>query len=87
MTITTLTSTAFYQDAAGVRNATIYGPVIITVHGNPAYAFMSFDEYRRLRDGKKMSLLDSLSPGHATPLDDDFDFPKLAGITNQLEIE
>ena len=87
MTITTLSARDFNQDIGRAKKATINGPVIITDRGKPAHVLMSIDEYRRLRGGKKMSLLESLTPSHPTPLDDDFEFPKLSGMTQPVELD
>jgi prevent-host-death family protein len=87
MTITTLSARDFNQDVGRAKKATVNGPVIITDRGKPAHVLMTIDEYRRLRGGKKMSLLQSLTPGHPAPLDDDFAFPKFAGITKPAELD
>lgn len=87
MTITTLSAREFNQDVGRAKKATINGPVIITDRGKPAHVLMSIDEYRKLRGGKKMSLLESLTPSHPAPLDDDFEFPKLSGMTKPVELD
>lgn len=87
MTITTLSARDFNQDVGRAKKATVNGPVIITDRGKPAHVLMSIDEYRRLRGGKKMSLLESLTPSRPAPLDDDFKFPKLSGITKPAELD
>lgn len=87
MTITTLSARDFNQDVGRARKATADGPVIIADRGKPAHVLMSFDEYRRLRGGRKMSLLDSLTPTHTAPVDDVFEFPKLGGITRPVELD
>lgn len=87
MTITTLSARDFNQDVGRAKKATTNGPVIITDRGKPAHVLMSFDEYRRLRGGKKMSLLESLTPSHPVPMDDDFDFPTLGEIMKPVELD
>ena len=86
MTITTLSSRDFNQDVGRAKKAAISGPVIITDRGKPAHVLLSIDVYRKLRGGKKMSLLESLTPGSQAPLDDDFEFPKLGEITRPAEL-
>ncbi|WP_150294358.1 type II toxin-antitoxin system Phd/YefM family antitoxin [Sphingobium estronivorans] len=87
MTITTISARDFNQDIGRAKKATINGPVIITDRGKPAHVLMSIDEYRKLRGGKKMSLLESLTPSNPAPLDDGFEFRKLGGITKPVELD
>lgn len=87
MTITTLSARDFNQDIGRAKKATVNGPVIITDRGKPAHVLLTIDEYRRLRGGKKMSLLDSLTPSQPAPLDDDFEFPKLGGFTKPMDLD
>lgn len=87
MSITTLSSRDFNEDIGKAKKATANGPVIITVRGKPAHVLLSYDEFRTLRGGKKMSLLESLTPSNPAPMDDDFEFPKLAAITKPVELD
>ena len=48
MSITTLTSREFNQDASGAKRAAQQGPVFITDRGKPAHVLLTIDEYRRL---------------------------------------
>jgi prevent-host-death family protein len=48
MTITTLSSREFNQDASRAKKATKEGPVFITDRGRPAHVLSSIEEYRRL---------------------------------------
>src|SRR3546814_11737069 len=48
MTITTLTSRQFNQEAGGAKKAAERGPVIITDRGKPAHWLPGIQEYRRL---------------------------------------
>lgn len=86
MTITTLSARDFNQDVGRAKKAAASGPVIITDRGKPAHVLMSFDDYRKLRGGRKMSLLESLTPSNAAPMDDDFEFPRLGGIAEPAEL-
>ena len=69
MTITTISSREFNQDAGGAKKAADKGPVIITDRGKPAHVLLSFEEYQKLL-GAGPSLLDAL----AQKEDGDFDF-------------
>ena len=48
MTITTLSSRTFNQDASGAKKAASRGPVFITDRGRPAHVLMTFDDYKKL---------------------------------------
>ena len=48
MTITTLTSREFNQDASKAKQAAEGGPVIITDRGRPAHVLLTFAEYKKL---------------------------------------
>lgn len=81
MTVTTLSARDFNQDVGRAKKATVNGPVIITDRGKPAHVLLSFNDYRKLRGGRKMSLLESLVPSNPSAMDDDFEFPSLKSIT------
>lgn len=87
MTITTLSSRDFNQDVGRAKKAAANGPVIITDRGRPAHVLMTFEEFRKVRGGRKMSLLESLIPSNATLLSDDFAFPKLGEITGPVDLD
>ena len=48
MTITTLSSRQFNQDASKAKKAAQFGPVFITDRGRPAHVLLSFDEYKKI---------------------------------------
>ncbi|MFZ4537598.1 type II toxin-antitoxin system Phd/YefM family antitoxin [Propionivibrio sp.] len=48
MTITTLSSRQFNQDASKAKKAALAGPVFITDRGRPAHVLLTFDEYKRI---------------------------------------
>ncbi|MDG2520408.1 type II toxin-antitoxin system Phd/YefM family antitoxin [Caulobacter segnis] len=73
MTITTLSSRQFNQDASGAKKAAAHGPVIITDRGQPRHVLLTIEEYRRLSGGRR-SLADAL--GMADGGEIDFDPPK-----------
>lgn len=63
MTITTLSSREFNQDASRAKKATKKGPVFITDRGRPAHVLLSIEEYQRLAGGQR-KIADALAmPG------------------------
>jgi len=52
MTITTLSSRQFNQDASKAKKAAMAGPVFITDRGRPAHVLLTFEEYRKLTGGR-----------------------------------
>ena len=52
MTITTLSSRQFNQDASKAKKAAKSGPVFITDRGRPAHVLLTFDEYRKITGGR-----------------------------------
>jgi prevent-host-death family protein len=77
MTITTLSSREFNQDASRAKKAANEGPVFITDRGQPAHVLLSIDDYRKLTGGQ-MTLGEAL----AQPNVPDFDFtpPRAGGV-------
>lgn len=51
MTITTLSSREFNQNASDAKRAARHGPVFITDRGRPAHVLLSIEEYQRLTSG------------------------------------
>ncbi|CAK7254935.1 type II toxin-antitoxin system Phd/YefM family antitoxin [Shinella yambaruensis] len=63
MTITTLSSREFQQNANKAQKAAKDGPVFITNRGRTAHVLLSYEEYRQLTGGRR-SLVEALSmPG------------------------
>lgn len=63
MTITTLSSREFNQDASGAKRAARDGPVFITDRGRPAHVLLTIEDYQKLT-GEAASIVDLLSmPG------------------------
>ena len=52
MTITTLSSRQFNQDASKAKKAAKAGPVIITDRGRPAHVLLTFSEYKKITGGR-----------------------------------
>lgn len=77
MTVTTLTSREFNQDASGAKKAARRAPVFITDRGRPAHVLLTIEDYRRLAGGT-MSLAEAL----AQPDVADFEFtpPRIGGL-------
>lgn len=60
MTVTTVSSRAFQQNANQAQKAAEKGPVFITRRGEPVQVLLSIEEYRRLT-GQRRSLIEALS--------------------------
>lgn len=76
MTVTTISSREFNQDASRAKKAANDGPVFITDRGKPAHVLLSIAEYQRLTGGVA-SLLDAVAQCDVA----DFDFdPPRAGV-------
>ena len=83
MSITTISSREFNQDAGGAKRAAENGPVIITDRGRPSHVLLSFEDYRKLAD-RGPSLFEALAmPGGE---DIEFEPPKLALVTRPAEL-
>ena len=83
MTITTLSSRQFNQDASKAKKAAKAGPVFITDRGRPAHVLLSFDEYKRITGGRT-KIADLLAmPG---TLDDEFDAPRLLDMPQAADL-
>jgi prevent-host-death family protein len=76
MTVTTLTSREFNQDASGAKKAARRGPVFITDRGRPAHVLMTIEDYQRLAGGS-MSLAEALAQRGGA--DFAFDPPRIGG--------
>jgi PHD/YefM family antitoxin component YafN of YafNO toxin-antitoxin module len=75
MSITTLSSREFNQDASGAKKAARNGPVFITDRGRAAHVLLTMEDFLRLK-GKGPSLLDALRQTEGG--DFDFDPPRLS---------
>ena len=73
MTITTLSSRQFNQDASRAKKAAETGPVIITDRGRPAHVLLTFDAYKKIT-GVRTKIADLLAmPGVS---DVEFEIPQ-----------
>ena len=77
MTITTMTSREFNQDASRAKRAAEAGPVFITDRGRPAHVLLTAEAYQALA-GKSTSLADALAMPTGAENDFEFDPPRLA---------
>jgi prevent-host-death family protein len=60
VSITTLSSREFSQDASKAKRAARSGPVIITDRGRPAHVLLTFEDYERLSQ-PSMSLAEAVA--------------------------
>ncbi|MBN8473792.1 type II toxin-antitoxin system prevent-host-death family antitoxin [Sulfuritalea sp.] len=83
MTLTTLSSREFNQDASKAKKAAKSGPVVITDRGRPAHVLLSFEDYKRLTRGRTR-IADLLS---MTGVEDiDFDAPKAPDLAQAADL-
>lgn len=74
MTITTLSSREFNQDAGRAKKAAKSGPVFITDRGRPAHVLLTIEEYRRVTRSQT-SIVDLLAMPDVADID--FEPPRL----------
>lgn len=74
MTVTTLSSREFNQDAGGAKKAALRGPVFITDRGRPAHVLLSIEDYRKLT-GKQPNIVELLAMPEAGAVE--FNPPRL----------
>ncbi|MEL6062904.1 MULTISPECIES: type II toxin-antitoxin system Phd/YefM family antitoxin [unclassified Methylobacterium] len=83
MTVTTLSSRAFQQNASHAQKAAENGPVFITRRGEPVQVLLSIAEYRRL-SGQRRNIVEALSyPGLS---DIDLDIPRAIDIPRPADL-
>ncbi|MDP2171691.1 MAG: type II toxin-antitoxin system prevent-host-death family antitoxin [Rhodocyclaceae bacterium] len=82
MTITTLSSREFNQDASKAKKSAKAGPVIITDRGRPAHVLLTFDEYKKITGGQT-KIADLLAmPGIA---DIELDIPQMRDLARPAD--
>ena len=83
MTITTLSSRQFNQDASKAKKAAMAGPVFITDRGRPAHVLLTFEEYKKITGGRT-KIADLLAmPG----IDDiELDIPQLRDLAQPADL-
>jgi hypothetical protein len=83
MSITTLSSREFNQDASRAKKAAKLGPVFITDRGKPAHVLLCIEEYQRITGGHK-KIADLLAmPGIE---DVEFEIPQLRDLARSAEL-
>ena len=78
--ITTYTSREFTRDVAAAKRAAAKGPVFITDRGEPAYALLTIEEYRRLRSGNKPRTLLEVMQSLPDTSDIEFEPPRMDDV-------
>ena len=76
MTITTLSSREFNQDAGRAKKAAQSGPVFITDRGRAAHVLLTIEEYQRVTRSQA-SIVDLLAMPDAAEID--FEPPRFSG--------
>lgn len=82
MTITTVSSRDFNQDASKAKRAAAQGPVFITDRGRPAHVLLSIEEYQRLTGGSA-SIVEMLAMPGAE--DVAFEPPRLGSLRRPID--
>jgi hypothetical protein len=83
MTITTLSSREFNQDASRAKKAAKDGPVFITDRGRLAHVLLTVEEYQRLT-GASSSIVDMLAMSDAAEIE--FEAPRAQGIAKPADL-
>jgi prevent-host-death family protein len=83
MTITTISSREFNQDASRAKKAANAGPVFITDRGRPAHVLLSIEDYRKLTGGQ-MTIAEALAQPDAP--DFEFDPPRVGGLYRPADL-
>jgi len=83
MTITTLSSREFNQDASGAKKAANQGPVFITDRGRPAHVLLSIAEYQKLT-ASPSNIVDMLAMPEADEID--FDPPRAENLFRAADL-
>ena len=83
MTITSLSSREFNQDASRAKKAAKDGPVFITDRGRLAHVLLTVEEYQRL-SGASSSIIDMLAMPDVADID--FVALRVQGITKPADL-
>ena len=83
MTITTLTSREFNQDASRAKRAANDGPVFITDRGRLAHVLLTVEAFHRL-SGTVPNIVDLLAMPEAAGID--FEPPPLQGVFKPVDL-
>ena len=86
MSIATLSSRAFNQDACEAKNAAKHRPVIITDRGRPALVLLTFDDYKKLT-GERTNIADLLAmPDAAGAVDFELTIPPTPELAQSADL-
>lgn len=84
MSIKTLSSREFQQNASQAQKAAQEGPVFITSRGRPVHVLLSIEEYQRIT-GRHRSIVEALAmPGLS---DIEVEFPRSREVARPAELE
>jgi prevent-host-death family protein len=83
MTITTLYSCGFQQNANLAQKASQKGPVFITNRGEPVQVLLSIKDYQEM-SGKKRNIVDALSMAGLDEIDFDLTLSRLLPRSTDL---
>ena len=83
MTITTLSSREFNQDASRAKKAAKEGPVFITDRGRLAHVLLTIEEYQRL-SGSSASIINMLAMPEG--VDVEFEAPRAQSFTKPADL-
>jgi prevent-host-death family protein len=83
MTITTLTSREFNQDASKAKHAAQAGPVIITDRGRPAHVLLTFADYKKLTS-QRAQIADLLAMPGAEDIE--LPVPRMTGVAQSADL-
>ncbi|MDP3258538.1 type II toxin-antitoxin system Phd/YefM family antitoxin [Bosea sp. (in: a-proteobacteria)] len=82
MSITTVSSRAFQQNASEAQKASRTGPVVITNRGRPTQVLLNYEAYQRLA-GARRSIVEALAmPGLS---DVDLEIPAMRTLPRPAE--
>lgn len=83
MSITTLSSRQFNQDASKAKKAAMSGPVFITDRGRTAHVLLTFEEYKKITGGQT-KIADLLAmPGIE---DVEFEIPQFRDLAQSADL-
>ena len=83
MSVTTVSSREFQQNANRAQRAAEGGPVFITRRGRPAHVLLSYDEYRRIT-GDRRNVADLLAMPGAEDIE--FDIPQSRELSRAADL-
>lgn len=84
MSVTTVSSREFQQNANRAQKAAEKGPVVITRRGKPAHVLLSYEDYRAMT-GKKRTIVEALSAPGLSEID--IDFPAQDALPRPAEFQ